>query len=85
MRERVAFADVATGAFDAALLAGSADAAARLSRQLAQREGPIVGLQAAAPGARLASTYSLEPLQVERSISVNTAAAGGNASLMTIC
>jgi RHH-type proline utilization regulon transcriptional repressor/proline dehydrogenase/delta 1-pyrroline-5-carboxylate dehydrogenase len=31
-----------------------------------------------------AATFPLERLMVERTLSVNTAAAGGNASLMTI-
>ncbi len=84
LRDRVTFGDVATGTFGAALVAARADAVARLGAELALRDGPIVGLQVATPGARAARTYSLDSLQVERSISVNTAAAGGNASLMTI-
>jgi RHH-type proline utilization regulon transcriptional repressor/proline dehydrogenase/delta 1-pyrroline-5-carboxylate dehydrogenase len=48
---------------------------------LAQRPGAIVSLHASAPGARAAP---FDRLLVERSVSVNTAAAGGNASLMTL-
>ena len=43
--------------------------------------GPIVGVRGCAPGER---DIPLEALVVERAVSVNTAAAGGNASLMTI-
>jgi RHH-type proline utilization regulon transcriptional repressor/proline dehydrogenase/delta 1-pyrroline-5-carboxylate dehydrogenase len=59
------------------------DAAARiaLSLQLAERAGPIVGLVAL--DARQ-TDIALQRLVVERALSVNTAAAGGNASLMTI-
>ncbi len=54
---------------------------ARTSASLAARPGPIVGVQRLTPGA---SEIHLERLLVERSLSINTAAAGGNASLMTI-
>ena len=85
VRERVVLAaDVARAAYDAALLMGDAEAARACSRMLAAREGAIVGLQAGAAGERCIGVFSLEPLVVERSLSVNTAAAGGNASLMTI-
>ncbi|BEP96780.1 trifunctional transcriptional regulator/proline dehydrogenase/L-glutamate gamma-semialdehyde dehydrogenase [Acidovorax sp. A79] len=48
---------------------------------LARRPGPIVGVTALPPGA---TDVPLERLLIERALSVNTAAAGGNASLMTI-
>ena len=54
---------------------------AKVLRTLAQRPGPIVGVTALAPGD---SAVPLERLVIERSLSINTAAAGGNASLMTI-
>jgi RHH-type proline utilization regulon transcriptional repressor/proline dehydrogenase/delta 1-pyrroline-5-carboxylate dehydrogenase len=47
-----------------------------LSRRLAARDGPIVPLHLA--------PYRFEALLDEVSVSVNTAAAGGNASLMTM-
>jgi len=50
-------------------------------RQLARREGPLVPVIDLAPGD---AAIPLERLLVERSISINTAAAGGNASLMTM-
>jgi RHH-type transcriptional regulator, proline utilization regulon repressor / proline dehydrogenase / delta 1-pyrroline-5-carboxylate dehydrogenase len=46
--------------------------------RLALREGPIVQIVHAAPG------YNLERLVVERTLSVNTTAAGGNTHLMTL-
>ena len=49
--------------------------------QLAHRPGPIVGVIGMARGE---TAIPLERLLIERAISVNTAAAGGNASLMTI-
>ena len=52
-----------------------------MQHTLAQRPGPIVGLTVMAPGS---TTVPLERLLVEHSVSVNTAAAGGNASLMVL-
>jgi RHH-type proline utilization regulon transcriptional repressor/proline dehydrogenase/delta 1-pyrroline-5-carboxylate dehydrogenase len=68
-----------------ALIAGDAAAVSGALRQLAARPGPIVRLQALTP-ARLAAgeDYDLTALVEERVIATNTAAAGGNASLMTI-
>jgi RHH-type proline utilization regulon transcriptional repressor/proline dehydrogenase/delta 1-pyrroline-5-carboxylate dehydrogenase len=60
----------------AALFAGSRDDLRALCRRLAERDGPIVPVHTA--------PYRLESLIDEVSLSVNTAAAGGNASLMTI-
>ncbi len=60
----------------AALFAGSEEELLALCRRLAERDGPIVPVHVA--------PYPLEFLVDEVSISVNTAAAGGNASLMTI-
>jgi RHH-type proline utilization regulon transcriptional repressor/proline dehydrogenase/delta 1-pyrroline-5-carboxylate dehydrogenase len=54
------------------------------SRKLAASPGAVVTLHACAPGERTPCAYPLESLVVERSVSVNTAAAGGNASLMTL-
>jgi RHH-type transcriptional regulator, proline utilization regulon repressor / proline dehydrogenase / delta 1-pyrroline-5-carboxylate dehydrogenase len=68
-----------------ALFEGEADALAAALRQLALRPGPIVRLQALTP-ARLAAgeDYNLAELVEEVAVATNTAAAGGNASLMTI-
>jgi RHH-type proline utilization regulon transcriptional repressor/proline dehydrogenase/delta 1-pyrroline-5-carboxylate dehydrogenase len=67
--------------FDAALHHGDAAARQSVAASLAARPGPIVGLTGLVSGdARI----PLERLVIERSLSINTAAAGGNASLMTL-
>ena len=84
VRERIALAQDWTQpsvVFDAALLHGRADECIGLQRTLAARAGAIVGITALAPGD---AAIPLERLVIERALSVNTAAAGGNASLMTI-
>lgn len=71
---------------DAVLFEGDSDALLKLIQDVAQRGGPIVSVQGVAAGAfeRGDDDYALERLLSERSVSVNTAAAGGNANLMTI-
>jgi RHH-type transcriptional regulator, proline utilization regulon repressor / proline dehydrogenase / delta 1-pyrroline-5-carboxylate dehydrogenase len=68
-----------------ALIEGDEAATAEAQRKLASRVGPIVRLQALS-SARLAAgeDYNLADLVEECAIATNTAAAGGNASLMTI-
>ena len=68
-----------------ALLEGDEAATMEASRRLAGRAGPIVRLQALS-SARLdaGEDYNLADLVEECAIATNTAAAGGNASLMTI-
>jgi RHH-type proline utilization regulon transcriptional repressor/proline dehydrogenase/delta 1-pyrroline-5-carboxylate dehydrogenase len=67
--------------FSAVLQHGSPQAWRATAAALAERPGPIVGLTGMAPGeARIPA----QRLVTERSLSINTAAAGGNASLMTI-
>ncbi|HBD37325.1 MAG TPA: trifunctional transcriptional regulator/proline dehydrogenase/L-glutamate gamma-semialdehyde dehydrogenase, partial [Cupriavidus sp.] len=68
-------------AFDAVLHHGDSDQLRTVCEQVATRTGPIVGVQGLAHGE---PNIALERLLIERSLSVNTAAAGGNASLMTI-
>ncbi|HRP26836.1 MAG TPA: bifunctional proline dehydrogenase/L-glutamate gamma-semialdehyde dehydrogenase PutA [Burkholderiaceae bacterium] len=83
-RERVSLAQdwrAEAVRFDAVLHHGKDDALLALQAALAQRPGPIVGITSLAPGA---TNVPLERLLIERSLSINTAAAGGNASLMTI-
>ncbi len=72
--------------FDAVLLEGDGDVQRQLAGELAARPGPIVVMQAIASDALAQGRerYRLEWLLKERSISINTAAAGGNASLMSI-
>jgi RHH-type proline utilization regulon transcriptional repressor/proline dehydrogenase/delta 1-pyrroline-5-carboxylate dehydrogenase len=67
--------------FDAVLHHGTAHELQQINQSLAQRAGAIVGVQGLAPGD---TNIALERLVVERSLSINTAAAGGNASLMTL-
>ncbi len=69
----------------AVLFEGPQDAARTLLRAVADRDGPILQVQIAAPTTTpRGSEYRLNLLLEERSISTNTAAAGGNASLMSI-
>jgi RHH-type proline utilization regulon transcriptional repressor/proline dehydrogenase/delta 1-pyrroline-5-carboxylate dehydrogenase len=82
-RERVTLAQDwrdAAVRFDAVLHAGPADALRELLQALAARPGAIVGVNSLQGDGML----PLERLMIERSLSINTAAAGGNASLMTI-
>ncbi len=66
-------------AIDAVLLEGGAEAAAPLRRRLAARAGARVALLCAQD-----RRYALDRMVVERVLSLNTAAAGGNATLMTL-
>ena len=68
----------ATPRCDAVLFSGPKPELLALLQRLAAQEGPIVPVFVAGPG------YPLDGLVQERSISTNTAAAGGNANLMTI-
>ncbi len=67
--------------FDAMLLHGDTTQASTWAGRLADRRGCIVGLHVLDPGD---VGIALERLVVERCISVNTAAAGGNAALMRL-
>jgi len=77
-------------AFDAVLFEGDSDELMALVKDVAKRPGPIVSVQGVPAGAFADDAhdgeqeYALERLLTERSVSVNTAAAGGNANLMTI-
>ncbi|QAA93071.1 trifunctional transcriptional regulator/proline dehydrogenase/L-glutamate gamma-semialdehyde dehydrogenase [Pollutimonas thiosulfatoxidans] len=73
------------GLYDAVLFEGDSDALRELNRSVAARAGPIISVQGLrsdeiASGA----SYRLERLLREVAVSVNTAAAGGNASLMMV-
>ncbi len=76
--------DVHVASFEAVLVHGDPALVREWSRLLARRKGPIVSLHACASGERTLGAIALERLMRERTLSVNTAAAGGNASLMTI-
>ncbi|MCX5494668.1 trifunctional transcriptional regulator/proline dehydrogenase/L-glutamate gamma-semialdehyde dehydrogenase [Kaistia dalseonensis] len=72
--------------FDAVLFEGDGDALAALNREIADRPGALVAIHAVSVEG-LASgreDFALSGLVEEVSISTNTAAAGGNANLMTI-
>ncbi|GGY26796.1 trifunctional transcriptional regulator/proline dehydrogenase/L-glutamate gamma-semialdehyde dehydrogenase [Paludibacterium paludis] len=71
--------DVLAADVSAVLFDGGRDAADEARRTLARRDGALVPLIEAQEG-----VYNLHRLVVERALSVNTTAAGGNASLMSI-
>ena len=66
--------------FDAVLFDGSPVGLATVCRAMAARPGPIVAVHTVQPD----GFYPLEWLVQERSVSINTTAAGGNAHLMMI-
>ena len=69
----------------ATLIEGDAVEVANASRRLAGREGAIVSLHSRSPEALAAGNhYTADWLLEEVSISINTTAAGGNASLMAL-
>ncbi|QIO06082.1 trifunctional transcriptional regulator/proline dehydrogenase/L-glutamate gamma-semialdehyde dehydrogenase [Acinetobacter shaoyimingii] len=72
--------DVQTGDFDAVLHVGNEQELMQLQTKIAQRDGAIIAITHLSDD----QAISLEPLLIERALSVNTAAAGGNASLMTL-
>ncbi|MCE2657333.1 MAG: bifunctional proline dehydrogenase/L-glutamate gamma-semialdehyde dehydrogenase PutA [Rubrivivax sp.] len=88
VRERIRLAqDWRSGqaSFDAVLQHGSADALKETARALAARPGPVITLSGGTGSpARQLGCVPAERLLVERALSINTAAAGGNASLMTL-
>jgi RHH-type proline utilization regulon transcriptional repressor/proline dehydrogenase/delta 1-pyrroline-5-carboxylate dehydrogenase len=67
--------------FDLVLFHGDRAALLEVNRHLANRPGPIVSIVATDS---TKDPIPLERLLVERSVSINTAAAGGNASLMMV-
>ncbi|MCJ2060444.1 trifunctional transcriptional regulator/proline dehydrogenase/L-glutamate gamma-semialdehyde dehydrogenase [Methylobacterium sp. J-048] len=73
------------GDVQAVLFEGDTAGLRALNRALAERPGPILQVQARTPRALAAGDlYALPGLVEERSTAINTAAAGGNASLMAI-
>jgi RHH-type proline utilization regulon transcriptional repressor/proline dehydrogenase/delta 1-pyrroline-5-carboxylate dehydrogenase len=65
---------------DAVLFAGSDARALEIRQALAAREGPIV------PLLRVDSTHPGDPMRLvrERTVTINTTASGGNASLLSL-
>ncbi|HXW66149.1 MAG TPA: bifunctional proline dehydrogenase/L-glutamate gamma-semialdehyde dehydrogenase PutA [Burkholderiaceae bacterium] len=72
-------ADWRVQAFDVVLLAGNEESAHALRRELAQRSGARVALLRPVEG-----RYALDRLVAEQVVTTNTAAAGGNATLMSL-
>ncbi len=77
-----AFTTDTTTSLAAALVEGDAAAVGKVVARMAALAGPIVSVHAAQPGQALA--YACDWLLEEVSTSINTTAAGGNASLMMI-
>ncbi|OTG82243.1 trifunctional transcriptional regulator/proline dehydrogenase/L-glutamate gamma-semialdehyde dehydrogenase [Acinetobacter sp. ANC 4648] len=73
--------NIETDQFDAVLYQGNQENLLRLQIQIANRKGAIVGITHVTADVQ---HIPLEPLLIERALSINTAAAGGNASLMTL-
>jgi RHH-type proline utilization regulon transcriptional repressor/proline dehydrogenase/delta 1-pyrroline-5-carboxylate dehydrogenase len=83
-RCRITDAPVETLTFNAVLFEGDADALGAFHEQLVARDGPLIPVQGLAPDEAAAYGYAAERLVLERCVTINTAAAGGNASLMSI-
>ncbi len=74
-------ADISKGEFDVVLHRGSQSSLQNLQTQIANRDGAIIGIYHLQQDDE---AIALHRLVFERAISTNTAAAGGNASLMTL-
>jgi RHH-type transcriptional regulator, proline utilization regulon repressor / proline dehydrogenase / delta 1-pyrroline-5-carboxylate dehydrogenase len=70
--------------YDLVLFDAAPSALEALCRGLADRPGPIVPVYAVARDSTADEAYPLDAMVRERSVSTNTAAAGGNASLMML-
>jgi RHH-type proline utilization regulon transcriptional repressor/proline dehydrogenase/delta 1-pyrroline-5-carboxylate dehydrogenase len=70
--------------WSALLLHGRPDEIQRVARWLAERPGPVLPLHAAPRGWRQPGAFPVGALLRELSVSANTTAAGGNASLLTL-
>jgi RHH-type transcriptional regulator, proline utilization regulon repressor / proline dehydrogenase / delta 1-pyrroline-5-carboxylate dehydrogenase len=78
LRSRIELnADLQAADFDAVLVSGE-EAAQEVARSVAERPGPIIPVLAGKPD------YGLHMLVKEKTVSINTTAAGGNASLLTL-
>ncbi|KAF1024459.1 MAG: Bifunctional protein PutA [Acinetobacter bereziniae] len=73
--------DLTSDTFDAVLHQGSTESLKDLQTSIIQREGAIIGITHLHTADE---KIPLAPFLIERAISINTAAAGGNASLMTL-
>ncbi|BBO58933.1 bifunctional protein PutA [Mycoavidus sp. B2-EB] len=86
LKSQISIERCVTDSFDAVLFEGERAALQTLIQNMAERTGPLISVQSVALDALAANQedYRLERLLIEVAISQNTAAAGGNASLMTI-
>jgi RHH-type proline utilization regulon transcriptional repressor/proline dehydrogenase/delta 1-pyrroline-5-carboxylate dehydrogenase len=75
----VTVADPLAAAPDAVLFAGTGDAIAVLRKRLAAQDGPLIPLIVARDGG-----YDAMRLVTERTVTINTTASGGNASLLSL-
>lgn len=66
------------------LHAGERADLAGLVRRIAERDGPILTILSIPTASDPEAGYELSDLFAERTVSINTAAAGGNASLMAL-
>ncbi|PLC53549.1 trifunctional transcriptional regulator/proline dehydrogenase/L-glutamate gamma-semialdehyde dehydrogenase [Pollutimonas nitritireducens] len=77
--------EIERGDYQAVLFEGDGDTLRDLNQHVATRQGPIVSVQGMSSDELAAgASYRLERLLREVSVSVNTAAAGGNATLMMV-
>ena len=81
---RIAVVDRAADAPDLRAILYEGDDLVALNRQVAERDGPILPVQARTGSGAGCREWDLLRLLEERTTSTNTAAAGGNASLMTL-
>jgi len=87
VRERIGWSgDIALHSrpLGALMAHGEPEELARWGQWLAQRPGPIVPLLGLPSGWLLAGAWPLVALVREQTVSVNTAAAGGNAGLLML-
>ena len=83
--EQIAMSDLGEADYDAVLFEGDSDELRQVLGQVAERRGPIVGVQGLlTQELEGGAAYVVERLLREVSVSTNTAAAGGNASLMMV-
>jgi RHH-type proline utilization regulon transcriptional repressor/proline dehydrogenase/delta 1-pyrroline-5-carboxylate dehydrogenase len=77
-------ADMADAPWEAVLMHGTPREIIEMNEYLCERQGAIIPLQALPSGWRQPGGFNASLLLREQSLSVNTAAAGGNASLMSL-
>lgn len=84
LRDMVSLGSVAATAADAVLHEGDAESLLAVAGELANRNGPIAPVQSLKDAEAASRGYVFDQLLAERTVSVNTTAAGGNANLMTL-